>query len=255
MEENRNITPNENSSSNNAVEEKLKDLAKDGVKMAGKAAVGVAKTGIRAAMTPLLIVLAVVMIGGGIFAGIRTDFFHKALSIDKTANVVEEIKKIGQFTTSCYYEEVPLHETRIDTIKREGFFGIGAGNSYKENEIILIGKGLVRAGFDLSKIQENDIKTHGDTLKITLPKVELFDIIMNPSDFTTEYESGTWSHELTKPLKERAKVDLEKNAIDFGILKKAEESGLKRLETLFKTFGFNTVELIVKEPAENSEQV
>lgn len=80
-----------------------------------------------------------------------------------------------------------------------------------------------------------------------LPRAELFDIIMNPSDFTTEYESGTWSHELTKPIKERAKADLEKNAIDYGILQKAEESGLKRLEMLFKTFGFNTVLLTVCE--------
>lgn len=91
------------------------------------------------------------------------------------------------------------------------------------------------------------MNVHGDTLEMKLPQAELFDIIMNPSDFTTEYEKGTWSHELTKPLKERAKADLEKNAIDYGILKKAEESGLKRLEMLFKTFGFNTVLLTVRE--------
>lgn len=44
-----------------------------------------------------------------------------------------------------------------------------------------------------------------------------------------------------------AKADLEKNAIDYGILQKAEESGLKRLEMRFKTFGFNTVLLTVRE--------
>lgn len=247
MRKNKNITPNENTSSNNTVEESLKDLTKDGAKMAGKAAVGVAKTGIRTIMTPLLIALAVIIIGGGIFAGVRTAFFHKDLSIDKTANVVEEIKKIGQFTTACYYEELPLRDIRIDTIKREGLFGIGAGKTFKENEIVLIGKGRVRAGFDLAKVKDGDMNVHGDTLEMKLPRAELFDIIMNPSDFTTEYESGTWSHELTKPIKERAKADLEKNAIDYGILQKAEESGLKRLEMLFKTFGFNTVLLTVRE--------
>ena len=103
------------------------------------------------------------------------------------------------------------------------------------------------SGFDLGKVQENDMNVHGDTLELTLPPAEVFDIIMNPSDFTTEYEKGTWSHELTNPLKERAKANLEKNAIEYGILQKAEESGLKRLEMLFKTFGFNTVLLIVRE--------
>ena len=130
-----------------------------------------------------------------------------------------------------------------DTYKEESkFLGFKKAT---ENEIVLIGKGLVRAGFDLSKLSENDIIVNGDTLTINLPQPEIFDIIMNPSDFTTEYESGTWNHELTKPLKERAKVDLEKNALDYGILQKAEDSGLKRLEALFKTFGFNTVVLTV----------
>lgn len=257
MEENNNITPSTNESSNvNNVEDKLKDLAKDGARMAGKAAAGAAKvtgkaaagaakTGLRTLMTPILIVAAVVIVGGGLFAGFKLDWFHKDLTIDKTANVVEEVKKIGQFTTSCYYEEVPLRDLRIDTVERSGIFGIGAGKSFKENEIVIVGKGRVRAGFDLSKLQADDINVHGDTLEMVLPQVEMFDIMMNPSDFTTEYESGTWSHELTKPLKERAKVQLENNALEFGILQKAEESGLKRLETLFRTFGFNTVLLTV----------
>lgn len=247
MEENKNNTPNE-TPNNNVVEDKLKDLAKDGARMAGKAAAGAAKTGLKSLMTPILIVVAVIVVGGGLFAGFKLDWFHKDLSIDKTANVVEEVKKIGQFTTACYYEEVPLRDIRIDTVERSGFLGIGAGKSYNENEIVLVGKGRVRAGFDLSKVQEGDMKVHGDTIELALPPVELFDIIMNPSDFTTEYEKGTWSHELTKPLKERAKVNLGNNALDYGILKKAEESGLKRLESLFQTFGFNTVLLTVNNP-------
>ena len=99
---------------------------------------------------------------------------------------------------------------------------------------------------DLAKLQEGDFNVHGDTLEMTLPPAEVFDIIMNPSDFTTEYESGTWSHELTKPIKERAKAELAQNAIDNGILDKAEENGLKRLEALFSTFGFKAVVLTVR---------
>ena len=193
----------------------------------------------------------IIVVGAGLYVAYKFthmfDFLKRELSIEKTANVVEEVKKIGEFTTACYYEELPLRDIRVDTIKREGLFGIGAGKSFKENEIVLVGKGRVRAGFDLSKVKEGDMDVHGDTLEMKLPRAELFDIIMNPSDFTTEYESGTWSHELTKPIKERAKADLEKNAIDYGILQKAEESGLKRLEMLFKTFGYNTVLLTIYE--------
>ena len=115
------------------------------------------------------------------------------------------------------------------------------------NEIVLIGRGQVRAGFDLAKLQEGDFNVSGDTLVVTLPSVEVFDVIMNPSDFTVEYESGTWDHELTKPIKERAKVVLEQKAIENGVLSKAEESGKRRLESLFRTLGFSDVILNVRQ--------
>lgn len=229
----------------------------------------------------ITLVLILAVICAGLFAGYKfTHFFdfvrRKPLTIEKTANVVEEVKKIGEFTTACYYEEMALHESYTDTSE---FLTSDFANKYvtfymdlytlglnhknnknaakkvtntigkKKNEIILICKGRVRAGFDLAKIGEDDLIARGDTLELALPQPEVFDIIMNPSDFTTEYEKGTWSHELLKPVKERAKVELEQNAIDYGILQKAEENGLKRLEALFKAFGFNSVVLAVNEPA------
>ena len=221
----------------------------------------------------ITLVLILAVICAGLYAGYKfTNFFdflkRKPLTIEKTANVVEEVKKIGEFTTACYYEEMALQDSYTDTseflnkavtLYLDGYtLGLNHKNNKKaakkvanaigkkKNEIILIGKGRVRAGFDLAKIGEDDLIVRGDTLELALPQPEVFDIIMNPSDFTTEYEKGTWSHELLKPVKERAKVELEQNAIDYGILQKAEENGLKRLTALFKTFGFSTVTLSVK---------
>lgn len=196
--------------------------------------------------TTIKLILGGVVIAAGLFAAYRfTDLFDfikkKPLTIDDTANVVSEIKKLGEFTTACYYEEMAIR----DSYKEKGKFLVF--NTTSENEILLIGKGIVRAGFDLSKITENDLRIKGDTIEVNLPQPEIFDIIMNPSDFTTEYESGTWTHEMTKPIKVRAKSDLEKNAYNFGIIKKAEESGIKRLEALFKTFGFQVVLLNIKQ--------
>lgn len=195
------------------------------------------------------------------------DFFKREpLSIEKTANVVEEIKKIGEFTTACYYEEMALQDSYVDKTQVMGRdadklagkalrkVGLDSWASKadnvstvvnSDNEILLIGKGYVRAGFNLAKVQESDLNVHGDTLDITLPPTEVFDIIMNPSDFTTEYEKGTWSHELTKPIKERAKATLEQNAIEGGILAKAEENGKKQLEAIFTAFGFKQVNITV----------
>lgn len=220
------------------------------------------------AIAPLLIKIAliVVLVGALGFGGMRF-FKREPLAIDKTTNVVEDIKKIGEFTTVCYYEEMVLQDSYNDTahvmgynadklagmaLRKVGLDGwtkaadkASATVTVGTNEIVLIGKGHVRAGFDLGKVQESDLNIHGDTLEITLPPTEVFDIIMNPSDFTTEYEKGTWSHELTKPIKERAKEALEQNAIDGGILTKAEENGKKQLEAIFTAFGFKQVNITV----------
>lgn len=223
------------------------------------------------------IIILLLVLGAGFFAAAHFNLFgnlfdsfnRKPLRIEKTANIVEEVKKIGELTSAVYYEELALQDSYVDrgTIggrdaatlasKATKKIGLGFASNLAEkataavanssNEIILIGKGRVRAGFNLTKLQEGDFSVHGDTLLITLPPAEVFDIIMNPSDFTTEYESGTWSHELTKPIKERAKLELEQNAIDNGILSKAEESGKKRLENLFLSFGFNAVIINVRQ--------
>ena len=220
----------------------------------------------------IIIVLIAGVAAAGFYASYKYghvfDFLKREpLSIEKTANVVEEIKKIGEFTTACYYEEMALHDSYNDTAHFMGRSAdklvgkalkkIGLGSlastadkasatvTTSKNEIVLIGKGHVRAGFDLGKVQESDLNIHGDTLDITLPPAEVFDIIMNPSDFTTEYEKGTWSHELTKPLKEQAKSLLEHNAIENGILAKAEENVKAQLEAVFKAFGFKAVNITI----------
>lgn len=199
---------------------------------------GLLKTKIKITVAFIIIIAAV---AGGLYLGYRLNLFsfpsfgRKPLTIEKTANVVEEIKKIGEFTTACYYEEIAMHDTRIDTTSILGI------KRHKKNEVVLIGKGIVRAGFDLTKLTEDALTAHGDTLEIRLPDVEVFDVILNPSDFSIEYEDGTWDNEMLKPIKAEAKKQLEANAIASGILKKADESGRKHLKSLFATFGYNEV--------------
>ena len=199
---------------------------------------GLLKTKIKITAAVIIIIAAV---AGGLSLGYRFNLFsfpsfgRKPLTIEKTANVVDEIKKIGELTTACYYEEIAMHDTRIDTTSILGI------KRHKKNEVVLIGKGIVRAGFDMAKLTEDALTAHGDTLEIRLPDVEVFDVILNPSDFSIEYEDGTWDNETLKPIKAKAKKQLEANAIASGILKKADESGRKHLKSLFATFGYNEV--------------
>lgn len=191
---------------------------------------------------PVQIILIIVVILSIIgFTGFRLGWFERMpLLIDKTNNIVTEINKIGQYTTSYVVEELVLKETRIDTTSIAGI------NIYNKNEIVLIGKGSISAGFDLSKIRKDDVRFYHDTLFLTLPPAEIFDIIMNPSDFETVYEQGVWSHELTKSLKTGAVHRLMEEIERLQMLQKAEQKGAIRLASLFKNFGYNTVVIDIK---------
>jgi hypothetical protein len=166
--------------------------------------------------------------------------FGGELKIDNTANVVENIKEISEFTTACYYEEAVLKESKVE--KHEGGF-LGLVDTETSKEIVIIAKGKVRAGFDLSKVTEDKINIKNDTIGITLPEPEIFDVIINPSDYEMYIEEGNWSHEEVTALQTNYRAQLLAKAQERGILNKAKEAAKKRLESLFMTFGFTVVEL------------
>lgn len=151
--------------------------------------------------------------------------------IDKTATVVEEIRKISEFTSACYYEEMVL-----------GY------KKKKNDEMVLIANGKVRAGFDLSGLESDDIMTNGDTLFIELQPAKIFDIIINPSGYDVFVEKGRWSHKQMTTIKDDARTKLEANANAYGILDKATEYGKAKLTTIFKTFGYKEVVISIKVP-------
>lgn len=150
--------------------------------------------------------------------------------IDKTVTVVEEIRKISEFTSACYYEEMVL-----------GY------KKKKNDEMVLIANGKVRAGFDLSSLESDDIMTNGDTLFIELQPAKIFDIIINPSGYDVFVEKGKWSHKQMTTIKDDARNKLEANANAYGILDKATEYGTAKLTTVFKTFGYKEVIISIKD--------
>ena len=103
------------------------------------------------------------------------------------------------------------------------------------------------AGFDLSKLTEGDLVAHSDTLAINLPAPELFDVIINPSDYEVFVEKGKWSHEEIQAFQVQAKEQLRTHALQEDIIGKAKTEGKERLTNLFKTFGYKVVEVSIKE--------
>jgi hypothetical protein len=170
------------------------------------------------------------------FSGISGLFKAKPISIDKTAYMVEEIHRLAELTAITYYGDYVIVKKKQREVTA---FGKRLYNT--ENELVLIVKGKVRAGFDLSKLQEQDIKSDSASITIRLPKVQLLDVITNPSDFETFEENGSWSHEEVTKYKSEARTTIEQNAIKIGILEAAEKTGKENLASFLKALGFKNV--------------
>lgn len=168
----------------------------------------------------------------------------KPLEIDPTANVVEHIRKIAEFTSACYYEEYVIQHKK--SASQNAMFN----SIMVKPEIVLMAKGRVRAGFDLGKISADDMSLSGDTLRVALPAPEIFDVITNPSDYEIFVEQGGWTHEEITELQVDGRERVLTNALKNNILQKADSVGRERLTALFRTFGFDVVELTQAQPAE-----
>lgn len=178
-------------------------------------------------------------------------FFGAEPKIDKTANVVESVKATAEFTSMVFYDEFVLQSEKEDIPAENSmsaFIQRTTGiDMVSKDVIVLVCKGKVRAGFDLKKVQEGDITVYGDTLNLTLPQPEIFDVILNPSDIEVFSRSGEWTHEQTQELKVSAEQRLRSDAEDYQILEKAKVVGLNKLTAMYKGLGFRVVNLEIKQ--------
>ena len=186
-------------------------------------------------LVPLTLLLAIILVL--LLRPVRQKKAHE-LEIERTAAVVEQVRRIGELSSAGYYEELVLtdkDESYLSELKRVSGLNRLTGNS----DFVLICKGRVRAGFDLTKVQGSDFSVSGDTLRLTLPPVEILDVVLNPADY--ELFAGHRTHEETTGLLLQAKQRLRADAVRDGILDQAELSAEGQLRRLFSAMGYREV--------------
>ena len=191
----------------------------------------------------VLVILALALLLWLVFQRyLRRPAAERGLRIDKTAAVVEQVRRMGELSSAGFYEELVLTDRddsylgelrRLDGVRRIA----GSG------DFVIICKGRVRAGFDLTKMKPSDFSVSGDTLRVTLPPVEVLDVIINPTDY--EHFSGHRTHEETVGIILQAKQRLRADAVQAGVLDQAEASGVARLQRLFSSLGYRQVDIIL----------
>ncbi|HAN78514.1 MAG TPA: hypothetical protein DCQ31_12495 [Bacteroidales bacterium] len=124
----------------------------------------------------------------------------------------------------------------------------------KERNLVYIGRGWVKAGFDFGTFNSDllILRNESDTLHLQLPKPKLLNADINPwfieSKKIKGYEvfmknGNQYTNEEIALVKDLCKQKLRKDAMDKGILEKAAESGKAALENLFSLLKAKTVRI------------
>lgn len=155
---------------------------------------------------------------------------------------ITEMKRISEFCTANYIGEVMIQDEEKHFLNHKS--------------IVLIVRGKVRMGYDLSKMETQVV--NDSTINLTLPQARVLDIITNPSDIRTFNEKGSWSHERVTITKNAARAKLLELVMVENLLVTAEDNGKRQLEAIFSSFGFKHVNIAFvadSTDAENSAMV
>jgi len=158
----------------------------------------------------------------------------KPLVIDDTPVVVQEIRAIAQLLTQSYYSEWVYDSGEITTPPFQ-----------RDKRLILIAKGEVVAGFDLSKFDEKSIERSAGKVRIHLPPPRILDVIVNPSGIETFLAAGDISFAERVVFQEQAKEKFRRDVDTAMVLRSSAAQGRKILEKFFHLLGFAEVEVVI----------
>ena len=113
-----------------------------------------------------------------------------------------------------------------------------------DNELVRIYYGRMRLGVDLQKAKEDWIQTHGDTVNVTLPAVELLDKnFIDEAKTKAFFEIGSWDQSSRDALYYQARRKMLARGMTSANLEMARENAIDQFTTLFRSLGFGHVEI------------
>jgi hypothetical protein len=115
-----------------------------------------------------------------------------------------------------------------------------------DNRILLLARGVVKAGVDFHQLKPEDIKVQGKTLWINLPSARVTDAYLDDKETKViERTTGflrSFDKDLEQNVRRTAVDDMRLSASRGGILKDANERARTQLASFFHLMGFERVE-------------
>ncbi len=157
-----------------------------------------------------------------------------------------KIQALGRLEAAQY-----IMQTVVDLEREPGnvwqqFFG--------NDKLLLVAEGQVVVGFDLTKVEENDIVVDGDTVHLTLPPPEiLYTGVDEDKTYVYERETGLFvppDPALETDARRVAQKSILNWALEHDAFGKAEEFGILYMESFLRSLGFTEVDVEVYRPLE-----
>lgn len=148
--------------------------------------------------------------------------------INITPEQIESIKAIGE------WEFLSIADEEMADTVRKGIF--------TDDHLVRIYYGTVRLGINMHQVEPGWLKVAGDSIEVTLPKIDLLD-----RDFIDEartksfHESGRWKAEDREALYRQAYRKMLKHCMTPENIQSARRNGEALFRNMFKTLGYEHV--------------
>jgi hypothetical protein len=153
------------------------------------------------------------------------------------------LKALGRLETAQYVMQVVIDLEREPSSLWQQAFGT--------DQLLLIAEGQVVAGFDLTKITDDDVVVEGKSVTLKLPPPEILYFGVD-EDKTYVYERKTGflvrpDETLETEARRRAQAELVNWALQHQVFEKAEDFGVFYLESFLSSLGFSDVNIEVRD--------
>lgn len=155
--------------------------------------------------------------------------------IPDPVTIIHDVNALARLETIQYtIEKVITAETGQGTL---GFlFG---------DRLLFVAHGIVIAGIDMEKIGPENLQLEGDILYVTLPPAEIFIATLdNEKSYVYDRETGALTHgdqNLETMARQVAEEEINKAAVEDGILDLAQQNAENYLEKFFNALGYDNV--------------
>lgn len=206
-----------------------------------------------------LVIVVIIIIGIGTvvivnrlnntFSTVLNNLVSTKTTIITSDAVIDKIEQVSELTTTKYSIQLVAKSETVG-----GWFLLGTTNV----KMLLIAKGMVRAGLDLAKLDASDVSVSDDGKSVTvhLPQVKIFDrdqiLSSNPSDtYVYDVQKGIAADTTTTETQLRgvANDQILEAACKDGIMDEATKNAKVVVEQLLQTFVTNVTVISAPVPS------